>query len=168
MNRRHGPRWLAGLDRAVGAIASAGMMLVLPVSLLLFLQWPLRDLVQAYSREANDLAQMLFALYVGMAITYATRQRAHLAADAFAHAYSPRARSWLARIAALFVLAPWSLFILYVAWPIVLQSVVQLEAFPETFNPGYFVVKLAVAVLGLLVFCQAIIDVFRRDGPDSD
>jgi TRAP-type mannitol/chloroaromatic compound transport system permease small subunit len=168
VNRRHGPRWLAGLDRAVGAIASAGMMLVLPVSLLLFLQWPLRDLVQAYSREANDLAQMLFALYVGMAITYATRQRAHLAADAFAHAYSPRARSWLARIAALFVLAPWSLFILYVAWPIVLQSVVQLEAFPETFNPGYFVVKLAVAVLGLLVFCQAIIDVFRRDGPDSD
>ena len=31
--------------------------LVLPVSLLLFLQWPLRDLVQAYSIESNDLAE---------------------------------------------------------------------------------------------------------------
>ena len=167
MNRPHPASLLDALDRVLGAIAAAGLILVLPVSLLLFLQWPLRELVQAYSREANDLAQMLFALYVSIAITYATRRHAHLAADAIAHRYSPGVRSVLVRVAALLVLVPWSLFILYAAWPIVLQSVVQLEAFPETFNPGYFVVKLAVAVLALLVFLQAVIDVCRGGRLDN-
>jgi TRAP-type C4-dicarboxylate transport system permease small subunit len=66
---------MALLDRILRAITAAGLVLVLPISLLLFLQWPLRDLLQAYSREANDLAQWLFALYVSVAITYATRMR---------------------------------------------------------------------------------------------
>jgi len=66
--------------------------------LLLFLQWPLRDLVQAYSREANDLAQVLFALYVSIALTQATRQRTHLATDALAR-HLPQV--WRQRIAGL-------------------------------------------------------------------
>ncbi len=45
------------LDRIIGGITWAGGILVLPLALLLFLQWPLRDVVQQYSREANDLAQ---------------------------------------------------------------------------------------------------------------
>jgi len=61
------------LDRTLGCLIAAASVLVLPVSLLLFLQWPLREWLQAYSREANDLAQVLFALYVSVAITAATR-----------------------------------------------------------------------------------------------
>src|SRR5690242_12708063 len=61
------------------------IVLVIPLAFLLFAQWPLRDLVQSYSRETNDLAQCLFALYASIAITYATRMRSHLAADAFTH-----------------------------------------------------------------------------------
>src|SRR5689334_12500560 len=64
-------RWLLALDRFVGWACAAGLVLVLPISLLLFLQWPLRELVHAGSREANDLAQWLFALYVSLAMTYA-------------------------------------------------------------------------------------------------
>ena len=64
------------LDRLVDAAVRGAAFLVLPVSLLLFLQWPLRDLVHLYSREANDLAQVLFALYVSVAITQATRRGA--------------------------------------------------------------------------------------------
>ncbi len=48
---------------------------MLPVALILFLQWPLRDFVRAYSREANDLGQWIFALYVSLALTFATRER---------------------------------------------------------------------------------------------
>ena len=151
-------RVLASLDRLISAVLGAGMMLVLPVSLLLFLQWPLRDLVQAYSREANDVAQCLFALYVSVAILCATRRGAHLATDAIAHRYSPATRARFSRIASLAILVPGSLFVLWAAWPIVLQSVLQLEAFPETFNPGYFVVKAAVALLALLVLVQALAD----------
>ncbi len=149
------------LDRIVGGITWAGAILVLPVSLLLFLQWPLRDVVQMYSREANDLAQCLFALYVSIAITYATRRHAHLATDVFAQRYAPRTRATLARVGALLVLVPWSLFILYAAWPMAAQSVRQLEAFPETYNSGYFVLKIALLLAATLVLVQALLDAFR-------
>ena len=86
-------RALAILDRFVAAVLGAAMALALPVSLLLFLQWPLRDLVQAYSREANDIAQLLFALYVAAAISYASRRGVHLAADVVAHRYRAATRT---------------------------------------------------------------------------
>jgi len=152
---------LRALDRVVDGLVAAGSILVLPVSLLLFLQWPLREWVQAYSREANDIAQALFALYVSVAITAATRRHAHLAADAFARRYSPAARHALDRLAALFVLIPWSGFVIFTAWASVAQSVRQLEGFPETFNPGYFIVKAALLLLVLLTLAQGMIDVFR-------
>ena len=71
---------LAAADRLIAAIMSAARRLILPVVLLLFLQWPLRDLVKGYSREANDLGQLLFALYVAVAFTAAMRAHTHLAA----------------------------------------------------------------------------------------
>jgi len=156
-------RWLVVLDRFIGAVAASGLALVLPVSLLLFLQWPLRDLVQAYSREANDLAQWLFALYVSVAITYATRTREHLAADALARNYPLAWRTRLHRLACLLVLVPWAVFMLYAAGPMLSQSVLQLERFPDTYNFGYFIIKAAVGLAALLVLLQAIVDVFRRD-----
>lgn len=78
------PRWLDGADRALGWLVPAGRWLVLPVALALFLQWPLRDFVKAYSREANDLGQWVFALYASLAMTFAAREHAHLAVDAIA------------------------------------------------------------------------------------
>ena len=155
-------RSLTFLDRLIAVVLGAGMLLVLPVSLLLFLQWPLRDLVQAYSREANDVAQILFAFYVAAAISYASRRGMHLSTDVLAHRYRPATRARLARFAAACVLAPWSAFVLYTSAPMVAQSLRQLEAFPETYNPGYFAIKLALWLLALLVLLQALLDVCRR------
>jgi|SRR5437899_8384631 len=157
---------IAAIDRALGIFLTAGGALVLPVSLLLFLQWPLREWVQAYSREANDLAQVLFALYVALAVTAATRRHAHLAADALARRYPAAARTRLVRVAALAVELPWSVFVLWSAFPIVSQSIRQLEAFPETFNPGYFLLKAAVVVLALVVAAQALVTTMRL--PDAE
>ena len=148
------------LDRAIDAAVRAAAFLVLPVSLLLFLQWPLRDLVRGYSREANDLAQILFALYVSVAITEATRRGAHLAADAFAQRYSPRLRERLKRVAACAVLIPWSLFVLYAASATTWLSMMQLERFQDTLNPGYFLVRMAAMLLAALVLVQAVVDLF--------
>jgi TRAP-type C4-dicarboxylate transport system permease small subunit len=152
---------LAFLERIVCTLNTIALPLVLPLSLLLFLQWPLRELVHGYSREANDLAQVLFALYVSSAIGVATREHAHLAMDVFAQRYSSRMRLRLGRAASLCILIPWSAFLLYAGWPIVKQSVGQLEAFPDTSNPGYFIIKLAAWLLALLVLLQAVLDVFR-------
>lgn len=153
--------------RVVRGSVATGAVLVLPVSLLLFLQWPLRDVVHAYSREANDLAQILFALYVAIAITAATRADAHLAADAAAARINPRVRRALRQFAALAVLAPWSAFVLWSSTGGLVQSVRQLEAFPDTFNPGYFIIRIALTLLALLVLLQAILDALGGGAKDS-
>jgi TRAP-type C4-dicarboxylate transport system permease small subunit len=150
------------IDRAIAALTRAAAPLVLALSLLLFLQWPLRDLVQAYSREANDLAQVFFALYVAVAITAATRARAHLAADALARRFGARTRRWLWRIACIAVLVPASLLILY-AGSDVWRSIAVLERFPDTLNPGYFLIRFAAVLLAALVLVQALVDLARRE-----
>ena len=158
-------RLLDALDRLLRALISAGGWLVLPVLVLLFAQWPLRDLFHAYSREANDLGQIFFALYVAIALTAATRAGMHLAADALARSYPVRVRLLLVRLGALLGLLPWALFILIAGRKIVLWSVEELELFPDTFNPGYFLIKIAMALLALLVIAQAILDIARPKIP---
>src|SRR5258708_38834855 len=59
--------WLVCADRAMAAVIGAGRWLVLPVSLLLFLQWPLRGVGPGYSAQGNDLAQWLFGLLSSLA-----------------------------------------------------------------------------------------------------
>ena len=44
------------LDRGLSRVTSAAAVLVVPLALLLCAQWPLREGLHAYSREANDLA----------------------------------------------------------------------------------------------------------------
>ncbi len=146
------------LDRAVARLTAACAFLVIPLALLLCAQWPLRDWLHAYSREANDWAQLLFGVYVSVAIIRATRDGTHLTPDVLARRYSPALRARLAWWANLLVLLPWSLYVLVTAWPIAWQSLTQLEAFPETYNGGYFVLKLGVLLLALLVLVQALLD----------
>jgi TRAP-type mannitol/chloroaromatic compound transport system permease small subunit len=161
-------RLLDALDRWVRATIGAGQWLVLPVLVLLFAQWPLRDLFRAYSREANDLGQIFFALYVAIALTAATRAGTHLAADALARSYSTRTRILIVRLGALLGLLPWALFMLIAGRKIVFWSVMQLELFPDTFNPGYFLIKIAMALMALLVIAQAILDIARPKIPGGE
>jgi TRAP-type C4-dicarboxylate transport system permease small subunit len=136
-------------------------VLVLPLALLLFAQWPLRELVQAHSNEANDLAQILFALYMAVAVTAASREGLHLSAGHAPDehiAASSRWRTW----ALLACTAPWALFLLWAAAPAVWQSVRQSEHFAETSNPGYFIIKLALCLLLVLVLAEAIGSALKR------
>lgn len=149
------------LDRVIGAFVNGAMWLALPMALLLFLQWPLREVVAQFSREANDAAQVLFALLVSVAVTGATRARAHVAANALASRYRPRTRQRLVRVTSLLVMMPWSIFVLAFAWRSTVQSVLQFEGFPETFNPGYFMIRVALVLMALMVLAQAVVDAAR-------
>ena len=157
-------RLIGGLDRLVAAILEIGQWLLLPVVVLLFLQWPLRDVVQHYSREANDLGQWMFALYVAMAFTAATRAHTHLAADALARHYGARARDRLWRLGVLFGLVPWALFVAIAGAKFVIPSVIAREAFADTYNPGYFIIKLALWVIAGLILLQSVVDILRPRG----
>ena len=153
--------WLARIDRILGTTIEAGRWLVLPVALILFLQWPLRDFVQWGSREANDLGQWIFALYVSLAMTFATRERAHLAVDAIAHDYPARIRAAIARWGGAICVVPWTLFMIWTVEPTVQRSVMALEKFPDTFNFGYFLIKVATLLLAVLALLQTLLDALR-------
>lgn len=136
-------------------------VLVVPLAVLLFAQWPLRDFVQAYSRQTNDVAQILFALYVSVAITAASYANAHLAAGykpASARDSVPR---WK-RYALLLCIAPWALLILWTSSAQVWESVVHLERFPETGNPGFFVIKFAGWSMALLALVDCAFSALRQ------
>jgi TRAP-type mannitol/chloroaromatic compound transport system permease small subunit len=154
-------RLIGGLDRLVAAILRGGQWLLLPVVALLFLQWPLRDLVRAWSRDANDLGQWLFALFVAMAFTAATRAHTHLAADAVARNYSEKTRDLIWRLGTLCALVPWALFVAIGGAKVVIPSLLAREAFADTYNPGYFIIKLALWLLAGLILAQSIIDIAR-------
>jgi TRAP-type mannitol/chloroaromatic compound transport system permease small subunit len=146
------------LDSLVGLLLAAAKWLALPIVTLLFLQWPLRTMLGVYSREANDLGQWLFAVYVAASISAATRARAHLAADTVARRYSAATREWLARAGAVFGLIPWSIIVLVTSWNIVRDSTLLLERFPDTGNPGYFIIKLALLLMALLVLIEGLLE----------
>jgi TRAP-type mannitol/chloroaromatic compound transport system permease small subunit len=150
------------LDRAIGWLVAAAKWLALPLIVLLFLQWPLRDIVRGWSREANDLGQIAFALFVALSVTAATRAHTHLAADLVAQRYSQRTRAWLARAGAALGLLPWAAFVLIASRSSVLSSVRVHESFPDSGNPGYFLVKLALSAMASAVIGQALVDIFRK------
>src|SRR2546430_15173921 len=111
------------LDGVLGRTLSALKWLAIPIGLMLFLQWPLRDFVKAYSREANDLGQWLFALYVAAAVTAATRAGTHLAVDTLAKHYRPRTRRILVHVCNLVALGPWAVLILMTRTPPTVASI---------------------------------------------
>jgi hypothetical protein len=139
-----GSRLIAGLMLVAG-------LLVVPLAFLLFVQWPLREWMQAWSRQSNDAAQILFALYVAVAITAASRANAHLAALRPTVKLTRRASVWRAGLM-LACVGPWALFMLCAAAAPIANSVVGLERFTETMVPGYFVIKLALGLLLLVLF----------------
>lgn len=141
------------LDAATAIVA----WLVLPLALLLFAQWPLRDLVGAWSRQANDVGQWLFALYVAFALRAATRGGAHLAAGLPAAEPRPRWRRIADRYGEALLVLPWAVFVVVMGAAATWRSVIGLEAFPDTFNPLYFVIRLAAWLLGVLMAAQSLL-----------
>ena len=149
------------VDKVIAGVLAAVRWLALPVAALLFLQWPLREVVHAFSREANDLGQWLFAIFVAASVVAATRAHAHLATDALAQRYQAATRARLMMIGIVAALLPWTLFVLWSAWPALRTSTVGMERFPDTGNPFYFVLKAALALLMGLIVLQGIVDLGR-------
>jgi TRAP-type mannitol/chloroaromatic compound transport system permease small subunit len=153
----------ARLNRALDALTRWGAWLALPLAVLLFAQWPLRDLIGAGSRQANDIAQCLFALYVALAVRHTTRVRGHMTANALAAQYRLPVRRAIARYGQAVCLLPWSIFVLVSAAAPAWQSLRSLEAFPDTANPLYFVIKCSAWLLALGVALQSLADLCASD-----
>ena len=134
--------------------------MVLPLTILLFAQWPLRDWLQQYSRQANDVAQIIFSLYAAVAITAASLSKSHLALTKIGNEKTPNGVAW-GKWALGLCVVPWALFLIGTASPQMWVSVAQLESFSEGLTPGYFVLRIALVILALLVFIEATAHAFE-------
>jgi TRAP-type C4-dicarboxylate transport system permease small subunit len=167
-------RMAMALSAALDRTTRAGAWLVLPLALLLFAQWPLRDLVGLWSRQANDIAQWVFAIYIALALREATRKRAHMAAGLFVSRYPPHWQHRIARFGEAVAVLPWAVFVLVSGAAPTWNSVAGLEAFPDTGNPLYFLIRVAAWLLALLMLLQALIDLaagpqrLREAGHDDE
>lgn len=135
-------------------------VLIVPLAVMLFLQWPLRAWIQNYSREVNDLGQIIFAFYVAVAVFAASRAGCHLAAGIRPAGDPSNPKPWQAWFLFLCVV-PWALFMLWASIGTISQSVMGLERFAETLTPGYFLIQLAMGFLLLLVLAAGVASVWR-------
>jgi len=140
-------------------LVTVASLLVLPLALLLFAQWPLRDWVQAFSRQANDVAQILFGVYGAVAITAASVSKTHLALVKTTQAATKTIAPWR-DWALLACVAPWALFLLWAAVPQMLASIAAREIFSEGLTPGYFFLRIALVLLALLVLVHSVAQVW--------
>jgi TRAP-type mannitol/chloroaromatic compound transport system permease small subunit len=107
---------------------------------------------------------LLFALYVCAAVTAATRAGTHLAVDTLAKRYSKRTRRILVHVCNLVALAPWAVLVLVTATPPILASLSHWERFPDTGNPGYFIVKASLWLMAGMVLVSIVLDLIGGDG----
>jgi hypothetical protein len=123
--------------------------LALLLALLLCLQWPLREGLQAYNRTSNDIGQLVFACLMALAVNVASWSDTHLRAHQTTPS-SPSRQRWLYIACVL----PWALFLLSSSFTNTWHAVQRWERFPETLTPGYWLLHLALGILalGALVF----------------
>ena len=143
-----GSRPLDALDRLADAIEAVvdriGRVmawLVLAVVFLLFVQNPLREFVGRGQFFANDMGQLAHAAVFMIGVAYAWRWDRQVRMDLFYRGMGPRAKAAVNLLGTIFLLLPWLALVTWDAVPTVIESVQNLEGFPETGSPGFFVMK---------------------------
>jgi len=125
-------------------------LLVIPLAFLLFAQWPLREWVQAYTRQANDMAQLIFAVYVTLAVFAASRTNTHIVLEANQAPSDKSKAHWKIYLQWLCVV-PWAAFMLWSWWDDVQRSTLGLERFPDSNLPAYFIIKIDLLLMLLML-----------------
>jgi TRAP-type mannitol/chloroaromatic compound transport system permease small subunit len=149
---------LGAVSDVVGRYAA---WLCLGVVFMLFLQVPLREIWHGGNNTANDIGQVIHASLFMIGISYAMRHDGHVRVDIFYSRLSVRARAAIDLGGTILLLLPWLALVAWYSIPIVVNSVAELEAFAETYTPGYFILKLQLFSFVVLVGLQAMSNIAR-------
>ncbi len=149
-------RTAEAIDTLIDTIGGWAAWLVLVVVLLLFLQLPLRELVGVGYITANDVGQLVHAAVFMIGVPYCLRWNQHVRMDLLYRRMNPRRQALVDLIGCLFLLMPWTVITAVYSVPMVLRSLAVRERFPETFTPGYFLLRLLLLVFTALLALQAV------------
>ena len=122
------------------------VFLALPIFLLvvfLWVQWPMRVFASGNSRLINDMGQIAFAYFWVMAFAIACLSQSHLQFSNNAAPTKKGRRAWTGFVLSL----PWAIFLVYSAWPLLINSWHENEKFPDSYSPGFYLIKLALILL---------------------
>ena len=122
------------------------LFLALPIVLLvvfLWAQWPMRVFASGNPRLINDMGQIVFAYFWVMAFAIACLSQSHLQISNNAAPTKKGRRAWTGFVLSL----PWAIFLVYSAWPLLINSWHENEKFPDSYSPGFYLIKLALILL---------------------
>ena len=122
------------------------VFLTLPIVLLvvfLWAQWPMRVFASGNPRLINDMGQIAFAYFWVMAFAIACLSQSHLQISNNAAPTKKGRRAWTGFVLSL----PWAIFLVYSAWPLLINSWHENEKFPDSYSPGFYLIKLALILL---------------------
>lgn len=122
------------------------LFLALPIVLLvvfLWAQWPMRVFASGNPRLINDMGQIAFAYFWVMAFAIACLSQSHLQISNNAAPTKKGRRAWTGFVLSL----PWAIFLVYSAWPLLINSWHENEKFPDSYSPGFYLIKLALILL---------------------
>jgi TRAP-type mannitol/chloroaromatic compound transport system permease small subunit len=142
-------------------VGRAASWLTLPVVACLFLQIPLREIVHNYYQQTNDIGQIFHATLFMTCAAYAMRWNQHVRVDIFHRLMGVRTRAIIELVGTIFFLWPWLALMAWYGGPVVFQSWRELEAFPDDWHPGFFLLRTNLIVLVALVGLQSLASVAR-------
>jgi len=141
-------------DAIVDAIGRVCAWIVLLVIGALFAQWPLRELVGGGHILANDWGQVAHAAVFSLGIAYAMRWDGHVRLDVFYQRLSLRGKALVDLAGSALFVVPWASIVLWYSIPTTVRSIAALEQFPETWSPGYGMLKVLLLAFTSLLLLQ--------------
>lgn len=149
------------LDRFVHALARVFSWLVLGVVATLFLQWPVRLLIGRGHLGLNDAGQVLHATVFLVGVAYGIVTHGHVRLEVFHAHFSPRGAAWLTLGGHLVFVLPWLALLGGYGYDYVRLSLGVWEAFPETWNPGYWTMRVAFSLFVVLASIASVAQVLH-------
>lgn len=114
----------------------------------------------AYIEAQWYLFSLLFLLCAG----YALQQDSHVRVDVLFARYSPRVRSWVNILGAALLLIPFCIFLLWVSWPVVMNSWTVREVSPDPGGLPRWPLKAVIPICFVLLLLQGISELIKEIG----
>ena len=112
----------------------------------------------AYIEAQWYLFSLLFLLCAG----YALQQDAHVRVDVLFARYPPRVRSWVNILGAVLLLIPFCIFLLWVSWPVVMNSWNVREVSPDPGGLPRWPLKAVIPVCFVLLMVQGVSELIKE------
>ena len=150
------------IDRVNAFVGRAVAWLVLAAVLVSAGNALARYALNASSNAWLEIQWYLFSAVFLLAAGYTLLKNAHVRIDVLSGRLSPRARAWIDVLGGLFFLLPMAIIILYLSWPMFVQSYASQEVSSDAGGLIRWPVKLLIPAGFALLVLQGLSEIVKR------